>query len=445
MKREETDMIEFLKEMISFETTQGEESENAPFGKINAKCLERYLEEGRKMGFETKNVDGYAGHVEWKSNKKDAELFAVLGHLDVVPAGEGWDTPPFELTIKNDELWGRGVQDDKGPMVATLFAMKKMKDEGFTPNRDIRIIVGCNEENGSTCVEHYFKHERMPDVGISPDGDFPAIHSEKGIVWLKQSYKTDIPNVEYIKGGEKLNMVPSRCTAKYTGKTTKDFFDKHGISSAETDGGLILTAMGVNAHGSTPQYGENAISKMILALAEIETGLEYAERFALDFQGENSEIFAQDEVSGSLTQNLGSIEYQNGEMTFGLDIRYPNISSKESIVNKFKEIAPASNKIEIINEQSKLFISPNDPLVQICVETYNQITGENAKSKKIGGGTYARELKYGLAFGPVFDGKMTTIHNKNERIPITEFFLTAEILYQVMKKISSNDFVIPKK
>ncbi len=447
----ESDMLDFLSEMIECKTVRGEESENAPFGLENAKCLDLYLKKAESFGFETKNVDGYAGHVEWKCGKADAKLFGVLGHLDVVPEGEGWETDPFKLTIKDGKFFGRGVQDDKGPMVIALFALKQLKDSGFVPDKDIRLIVGCNEENGSTCVEYYFTKEKMPDVGISPDSDFPAIHSEKGIVWIGGDMLLHLPGVKEICGGEKTNMVPQKTTAIYSGEIVDFEFEDCGLETSSENGNTILTAHGVNAHGSMPEMGENSISKMIDALYALyydtadeicKKRLDFLLKLAGDTTGKEVGIYSCDDVSGGLTMNLGVISLKKGMLHFELDIRYPNNTTKEKITEKLKKIAPKGCLFTEINSQKKLFVSPKDPLVKLCVNAYQKHTGEKAKSKKIGGGTYARELAYGIAVGPVFDGVPTTIHNKNEFMTEWEFFKTGEILLDIMKEIASEGFVL---
>ncbi|MEG1519725.1 MAG: Sapep family Mn(2+)-dependent dipeptidase, partial [Clostridia bacterium] len=184
------EMILTLKELISYNTTRGKSAPNAPFGANNRAALSSALETAERLGFVTKDIEGYAGHIEWTGSGD--ELVGILGHLDVVPAGEGWDVPPYELTEKDGYLYGRGILDDKGPVVACLYAMKRLKDEGFIPKKTIRLIMGCNEENGSTCIHRYFQTEQMPDVAFSPDGDFPLIHCEKGIGWVGASFNTKV-------------------------------------------------------------------------------------------------------------------------------------------------------------------------------------------------------------------------------------------------------------
>ncbi len=447
----DSDILQFLADLIACETVKGEPSHGAPFGEENLKCLKLYLEKAESFGFETKNVDGFAGHVEWKCGLENAPLFGVLGHLDVVPAGEGWDTPAFTLTEKDGKIFGRGVQDDKGPMVIALYALKILKDSGYKPNKDIRLIVGCNEENGSTCVEHYFTKEKMPDVGISPDSDFPAIHSEKGVAWISADMLVNLPYFESVIGGEKMNMVPQRTTAIYKGDIEDFEFEDCELETREVDGGLEITSIGVNAHGSMPEMGENSISKFITAIhtllydgsdSALKQKLDFLMKIADDCNGKSVGIYSRDDVSGELTMNLGVLEYSKNRLSFGLDIRYPNITSVEKIMAKLQKVAPAGVNFEIVNHQNKLFLSPKDPLVKLCVETYNSYTGENAKSKKIGGGTDARELANGIAVGPVFDGVPTTIHNKNEHMTEWEFFTTGDILLKIMKKISGEGFAI---
>ena len=176
------DIVKNLSQMIKFDSSQKPAEEGKPFGAENARCLDFFLSLASFLGFEVKNYDNYVGEVRYGAG----EDFAVLAHLDVVPAGSGWTHEPFggEVDRENGKIWGRGAMDDKGPALITLYAMKALKDAGFKPKKNIKLIVGCNEESGWACIEHYNKVAKMPETGISPDADFPVIYAEKGIVHL---------------------------------------------------------------------------------------------------------------------------------------------------------------------------------------------------------------------------------------------------------------------
>ena len=174
--------LDLLKRLISCASVLDEYKPNsdAPFGKENKKALELLLKQAQNDGFITKNVDNYAGHIEFGSGD---EKVGILAHLDVVPVKkEEWETDPFELVIKGDKMFARGSLDDKGPLVASYIAMKILKDLGFKPNKRVRLIAGCDEESGSRCLERYFEKEPKPEYGFSPDADFPLIYGEKAMM-----------------------------------------------------------------------------------------------------------------------------------------------------------------------------------------------------------------------------------------------------------------------
>ena len=173
--------IESISESIRFDSSLSSPAADMPFGKGAADCLKHFLDRAAALGFETHNYDNYVGEVIFGSG----EPFAVLAHLDVVPAGSGWTRDPFGGEIEDGRIWGRGAMDDKGPAFCALYAMKALKDEGFVPARTIKLIVGCNEENGWACIDHYKKVATMPEVGFSPDGGFPVIYAEKGILHVR--------------------------------------------------------------------------------------------------------------------------------------------------------------------------------------------------------------------------------------------------------------------
>lgn len=431
MKNYKKESLETLKEIVSYNTVRGEASEGMPFGETNKKCLTRFLEIAKGLGFDVKDVDGYAGHVEWKG--KSDGLVGILGHLDIVPAGEGWSHDPFGCEVEDGYMYGRGVLDDKGPVVSCLYAMKELLDEGYVPEKTIRLIVGCNEENGSTCVEHYFKKEAMPDIGFSPDGEFPCIHCEKGIAWITVTLPDEFGSFKALSGGEKTNMVAAKATCKYVGALPASWFEERGVEVVENGDLLELTFIGKNGHGSTPWVGDNAVWKMFKVMIEAEDNAlsKYVyDNFCQDYYGKASGIFAEDEKSGGLSENLGTVSTENGEVTLSLDIRYPTATNVEKIIATFSERAGGKAKFNVVNSQDALFADTDGYLVKTLMSIYRKHTGSTTPSLIIGGGTYAREMKYGVAFGPTMEGEEPTIHMPDERLKLSNY----ETFYDIYKE-----------
>ena len=179
MEKYQNELLKDTIELLSFDGEEGKPLPGAPFGEGNRQCLDWFLSKAESFGFQTKNLDGYCG----VADIGEGEAFGILGHLDTVPVGDGWTHNPYG-EISGDVIYGRGVVDDRGPMLACLYAVKSLLDEGLIPKKRIRFIVGCNEETGWRCIKHFNTVEKMPDTGFSPDADFPVINCEKGIATI---------------------------------------------------------------------------------------------------------------------------------------------------------------------------------------------------------------------------------------------------------------------
>lgn len=388
--------LRIISEIIKFNSSQKEPEEGKPFGKGAADCLEYFLSLASSFGFETINYDNYAGEVVFG----EGEDFAVLAHLDVVPAGSGWTHDPFggEIDYVNSKIWGRGAMDDKGPAVITLLAMKALKDEGFVPKKRIKLIVGCNEENGWECIEYYKSHAVMPEVGISPDADFPVIYAEKGILQLKLKFP---PSSAFygLHGGERANMVCDHCEAFVPRPQTKREFPNICCQ----DGKII--SRGKSAHGSTPELGENAISPVLEYL-----GLDEMHRLLFE---DGFGLCALEDSTGRLTFSPDVIEQCEDGIYVTCDIRYPATLDKQTVLDA---IEAKNVPYEILHFQAPLYNDAQSELITTLCRVYNEVTGKESKPVAIGGGTYARALKYGAAFGPEEAGEESTIHKADEYI-----------------------------
>lgn len=390
------DIIKNLSQLLKFDSAQAEPEAGAPFGKGARKSLDYFLNLAAFLGFKTKNYDGYAGEVEFGKGKD----FAILAHLDVVPAGSGWTHDPFggEIDTENRRIWGRGAMDDKGPAICALYAMKALLDEGFKPNRKIKLIVGCNEESGWGCIDYYKAHATMPEEGFSPDADFPVIYAEKGILHLKLKFAVG-GSFTGLKGGERANMVCDRCEVMAPLDSNKA--ERLGL---EARCGKIV-AHGKSAHGSTPDEGVNAIKPV----------LEY-----LGLENMNDALFGScfglkelHDETGYLTFSPNIIEQVGGDIFVTCDIRYPATFKKDDVLSRIKN---GGVEFETVSEQSPLYNDKECFLIKTLCEVYNEVTGKNVQPVAIGGGTYARALKCGAAFGPEETGEESTIHQANEYI-----------------------------
>ena len=387
-------VVNSISKIITFNSEKTAPQKGMPFGKGAADCLDYFLSLARSFGFKTVNYDGYAGEVIFG----EGQDFAILAHLDVVPAGSGWAHDPFggEIDYVNKKIWGRGTMDDKGPAVIILYCMKQLKDEGFAPKKRIRLIVGCNEESGWECIKYFKAHSTMPEIGFSPDADFPVIYAEKGILHLKFTFPAD-GDFSTLKGGNAGNMVCDECTvcAPVDEKKLKEL-------NLRAENGMIV-ARGKSAHGSTPEQGINAIAPILkyLGLDKLHEKL-FIDKFGL--------TNLKDET-GALTFSPNVIRGGKNLIEVTCDIRYPATLSRDKVLS-----ALSGEKYEILSEQAPLFNDKQGELIQVLCGAYNEVTGKHMKPIAIGGGTYARALKCGAAFGPEEEGEETVIHQPNEYI-----------------------------
>lgn len=431
-------LIKTTQEVLAFDTVKTEAVGDAPFGIGNKNCLEFVLDLGKKMGFETYNCDNYAGHIEYGSGDK---IVGVMGHLDVVPVGEGWHYPPFGGVIDNNRLYGRGTMDDKGPMIAALYALYALKQEGFVPSSKIRLIFGCDEETGMDCIKYYTKKQRLPDIAFTPDGDFPIINIEKGIYqFILSLFKLDKDIID-ISAGTRVNVVPNKCTAIIVNKKGIDLriFKKYNISYTIADDRIMLSSEGESAHASKPELGINATFNMFKCLSELypsDISLKFvATKLCNDNNGQSWGLPLCDQESGMLTHCIGIAGVHDGVLTLEVDIRFPATFTGEYVTNCIKNNIPKGAKISSKIKEPML-VPSNHPLVINLLKAYEKVTGLKGYPKAIGGGTYSRFLPCCVAFGPEFVGDDQVIHMPDEYVDIDRLVTMAKIFYEALKTIS---------
>ena len=433
------DIVRSSAEILRFDSSLKPAVDGCPFGKETADCLAYFLDLANGMGFETHNYDNYVGEVVFGEGKE----FAILAHLDVVPAGGGWKYPPFAGVINDDvsdggvtgtKLWGRGAMDDKTPAVVCLYALKALKDEGFTPARKIKLIVGCNEEAGWKCIEHYNQVATMPEEGFTPDADFPVIYAEKGILHFTLSFPINEAPMSALNAGERVNMVCESATAVLTRKAAEKLVGYEnpvaGTTFSYDNTTNILRVSGKSAHGSTPEKGANALDALLRFLAQDNADCKKA--YELLFEDSQSLKAMQDET-GFLTMSPDVASYKNGVLEITTDMRFPATHDLKEITDVLDNCGV---EYRIDNYQAPLYNDPNGKLIKTLMEVYNELTGKQEQPIAIGGGTYARALKCGCAFGPEMQGEEATIHQANEYVTFDRIRLMSDVYYAAIKAIS---------
>jgi succinyl-diaminopimelate desuccinylase len=458
-KRKE-DLIKDTQAFLQIDSVCDEatKDQNSPFGKGIQEALDFLLDKGAADGFTIKNVDGYAGHIEYG---KGDELVGILCHIDVVPPGDGWTSTPFSADIRDGKIFARGALDDKGPTMAAYYALKIVKELGLRVNKRLRIIIGTDEESNWQCVEHYFKHEEMPLMGFAPDADFPIIYAEKGIAdcTLQQKITTETNEGEYklvnFTSGRRLNMVPDYAEAHIEGNVSsltdqfEVFLSQHKlIGSYEIKGSLlVLKVNGISAHGMEPNNGVNAGLKLVQYLHNFSFDsngsgfLMFAQKYLLDdSRGQSLEVAFSDDITGDLTINVGILSFDKEEGgTLGLNIRYPVTHKIEDTIEVLKnKSSDFGFSISSLSDSKPHHVDKEHDLVKTLQRVYTEQTGEEATLLSIGGGTYARSLKAGVAFGPLFPGRPDIAHQKDEYIEIDDLVkataIYAQAIYELVKE-----------
>lgn len=406
--------------LIGKNSVQSAPCAESPFGRGVAQCLAAVAEDARAHGFTVGEGDGYYVWAEIGQG----DLFGILGHVDTVPIGEGWTAEPLG-EIKDGVMYGRGVLDDKGPMILALYAVYSLIDEGRKPKRRIRFIFGGNEESGWKCIERYLQKEEIPPEGISPDADFPVINCEKGVAHIELKLKKPADLLS-MRGGDRANVVMPLCKASIDG-SYPDAAQVRGVTAEEKDGVTELTAIGKAAHGSTPREGDNAAWKILQWLA-LNVGGEYVglRDMLCDDNGKGLGIDCRDEKSGALTCNIGIIDTDSEKITLTLDIRHPVSVPRSDIEAKLKTACGAVGA-ETVAFHDPLYVPQDDELVRGLLSAYNKCTGEHASPISVGGATYARALPKAVAFGPIFPRQANTIHMPDERASLTDLRKTFDI------------------
>ncbi|EJR68262.1 hypothetical protein IIO_00224 [Bacillus cereus VD115] len=452
------DLIRDTQQFLQIKSVWEEESakEGAPFGEGVEKALSFMLHKGELEGFASKNLEGYAGHLEMGQGE---ELVGILCHVDVVPEGDGWTTPAYSADIREGKIFARGAIDDKGPTMAAYYAMKIVKELGLPLSKRVRMILGTDEESNWKCVDHYFKNEEMPTIGFAPDADFPIINAEKGIsdIQVVQNggeEKKGVYELVSFESGRRLNMVPDFAKAVITGEDVNALtiaYEEYlqtakKIGNSTIEGNTVtLQIEGISAHGSTPEKGENA--GLLLANFLTTVSLDgkanafatfAAETFTGDIFGEKATIAYKDEVSGPLTVNVGRLSYtkENGG-NLGLNVRYPVTTNFEEMIAKLKEYVSIHGfEVADYSNSRPHHVDKDHVLIRTLQRVYEEQTGEKAELLAIGGGTYARSLKAGVAFGPLFPGKEELAHQKDEYIEIEDLLKATAIYAQAIHELA---------
>lgn len=407
----ENQMIDDLKGLLSIESVRDDSkaSKDAPVGPGPRQALDYMYELAKRDGFSTHDVDHIAGRIEAGQGE---DVLGILCHVDVVPAGDGWDSDPFDPVVTDDAIIARGTLDDKGPTIAAYYAVKILNDMNVDWKKRIHMIIGTDEESDWKCTDRYFQTEEMPTLGFAPDAEFPAIHGEKGITTfdlIQDQINEDVDEPDYellnFESGQRYNMVPDHAEARVLVKENMTdviqnfeyFVEQNELQGESTvdSGILILTVEGKAVHGMDPSLGVNAGLYLLKFLSSLNLDksakdfVEFNNRYLFDSHfGEKMGMKFHTDVMGDVTTNIGIIKYDNKEAgRYGVNLRYPQGFEFEEAVERFtNEIKDIGFSLELGKVQKPHYVDKDDPFVEKLVKAYRNQTGDMTEPYTIGGG-----------------------------------------------------------
>ena len=450
------ELLRDLTALCRIRSVTGEPAENAPYGEGPAKALTAAMELCRNYGFAVKN-HGWRVMTADLGDGADRAL-DMLAHLDVVPEGDGWDSDPYEPVIREDGfIYGRGVADDKGGAVAAMYGLRCVKELGLPLRRGCRLILGTDEECGSSDIEYYYKTEKPAPNAFTPDAEFPVCNAEKGFYRLRfrRSWEpeTALPRVIALEGGSTTNAVPTEAWAVVAGMEPMHLMAGAAPLCAElgctcrvdeTPEGAKLTVVGKGCHAASPELGNNANTALIRVLTELPLG-ECASTDALrdidqllphgDFLGQALGIAQEDEPTGRLTCSFTVIRFTETGAEGLCDCRVPLCANTDNC----KDVADRAMTARGF-EPAGMMIPPHytpadTPFIQTLLGSYETFTGKAGTCYSMGGGTYVHDIPGGVAFGVGMPGVDVGMHSANERFPVEDLFTSAKIFAEVIAEV----------
>lgn len=461
-------VLDDLAEIVAIPSVYSQPTDGAPYGAQCLRAIEWFVVKARSYGLKAEAIDGACAYAEVGSGK---ECIGILGHLDVVPAGNGWSTDPFKMVEENGKVYGRGVGDDKGAVVVCLHALKALAENSVKLKRRVRLIVGADEERGSSCIRHYLASGgEVPAMSFVPDSEFPVINSEKGILHLELRFadRALADNILSIDGAECYNAVPDRSSVKIKrgsklesalkslcgGAPTSELFEKARVAERIVSSGsafsdyeitnadvITITANGTAEHASTPEKGDNALWKTLgfLSVFDKDIGSDSIGKI-YDFlctplAASKLGIYTDDPKSGDLTMCMAQARMEDGELVLTVDFRLPLGVTPEFVAGKIESAVGC--KAVVHDHHKNLYIDESSPLIQTLLGVYRRLTGDMTEPLKVGGGTYARELPNAVAFGCTPVDLDINMHKADENFPVAQLFKNYEIYYAAAVELAN--------
>ncbi len=450
------EMLQDICELCRVNSEKMPAEEDMPFGPGVAECLDTALDMADGYGFKTTDYDGYVGSVDLNELPRQLD---ILAHLDVVPAGEGWTvTRPFEPVVKNGKIYGRGTADDKGPAVAALYAMRAVKELRIPLKKNVRLILGTDEECGSSDIAHYYSVEKEAPMTFSPDASYPVVNVEKGRLpghfTVRFEASEELPRLVSIQAGTKINVIPGKAKATIEGIEVETLERNAAQTEAETgihfsfvpeDNFVIITAEGRGAHASTPEEGNNAITGLLTLLCRLPFApcaqIDVIKKIAAlmphgDVNGTALGVDMEDELSGRLTLAFTMLTVEAAGVDGEFDSRVPVCGNEENVLKVIKENMEAAG-IVLLNEGmiGPHHVDGDSVFVRTLLKAYETWSGEKGGCESTGGGTYVHDLKNGVAFGASMPGTDNKMHGADEFAVVEHLAMSAKIFAQAIAEL----------
>ncbi len=410
LQENEQSIINDLQTLVRIKSVSEEQSPVKPYGQGCRDVLDKALELGAALGFNTRNYEYYCGSVSLGTQEKD---IAIWSHLDVVPEGEGWTTPPYAAEYQDGFVIGRGSDDNKASAVLGLYLMKFLKEQQVPMRYQIKLMLGCNEEKGMADTAYYLAHYKPAALSLIADTEFPVCYGEKGVYEADIAFDLKEGNLLAFDAGLASNIVPAKASVRVKNLAgTTSLPETEWITPTLQGDEILLEARGVSAHAAFPDGSQNAIASAVdylLAHNLLDECLvplfTFLQRATNTCHGEAYGIAFEDELSGVLTCNSGMLHLKDGVLTLNMNIRYPITDDADKITASIRKTAEqAGGKLVSVEDSKPNYFDKNHPAVSLLTQIYNDCTGDNKQPYTMGGGTYARKLPNAIAFGPGLPG-----------------------------------------
>lgn len=470
IEKNRCEMVKTLREFVSIASVVSAADGDMPYGKTVHDAFMFMLNKAEEEGFDILNVDNYGGHIEFggvtlnesgEIVETSDETMGIIGHVDVVPEGSDWDYEPYNGIVENGKLYGRGALDDKGPVIASFYAMKAIKDAGLMPAKKVRLVLGLDEETNWEGMKYYLSRVKPPDFGFTPDSEFPAIYGEMGVLFfdlvrkIEKGRETGL-ELRSLKGGAAANMVADYARAvvrdenrdnyKIIKEKAARFREEKGfkVNCKGMGRSLEITVQGLAAHGSRPSAGVNAVSQMMELLGTLDFSNDdvadfinfYNTYIGYELDGKSIGAYLEDKQSGKLIFNVGKVDIDTDYASLTVNIRYPVTKTADEV---YEGMRPILNKYNFglvkKKREEPIYLSDDDPMIVLLMDVYRRHTGDKCDPVVIGGATYARLFDRCVAFGCRFPETVDVAHQKNEFIDLDELFnatkIYADAIYQL--------------